>query len=393
MGIFRFLKKEKAGGEPETATETKQTDIGPAPEPEEAGEIDLSRISWPERPSINPLKVSNQQTGDVGELPESAVIEDDRRDEVGTMLFSGKLNPDTLRFLSLQELLLAMTALEAWQGQDLLPQPEEQKRKLFNEVINRIRDAKQMFVLYDLATGYPFIESGSALMYLEQEKAAYAVKLYGTQNRMLAIRQVTGEGGEEAEGGSRTFFDYLYFLGIGYCILDNGLYRVRFARTQIVAEPGDWGEQKGRLPDNGPAVYAMLEFLQELRWRVGYAQRAEVLKAKEERMIQLLKQARFIVPTKPEGPTEVLDNGLIRVDNRTRVQFPMMQGPNGEQFQPVFTDGIEFAKRFAGGGWLGGVYTMEGLSKIATDKTGIVVNPDGERLLLNMEHLKPEEKG
>ena len=123
---------------------------------------------------------------------------------------------------------------------------------------------------------------------------------------------------------------------------------------------------------------------------MGYAQRSEVLKAKEERMMKLLKRARFIVPTRPEGPAEVLESGLIRVDERTRVQFPMLQGSNGEQYQPVFTDGIEFSKRFGSEGWLGGVYTIDGLMKVATDKTGIVVNPDGQRLLLNIEHLKEQ---
>ena len=215
MSFLDFLKKDKTQGEPIEADAAQQ-------EKEETGTRDVSGVVWPDMPPINPLRVSDRPMPDI-ELPKSAVIQPDRRDEVGMMLLSGELNPDTLRFLSVQELLLALTAVETWREQDLLSGAEDAYRKLFNEVINRIRGAERMFVLFDMSTGYPFIESGAALIFLEQDKAAHAMRLYSTQNRLLIVREVEGEGrevpeDEEQRGVTRTFFDYLYFLSTAYWI-------------------------------------------------------------------------------------------------------------------------------------------------------------------------------
>ena len=42
----------------------------------------------------------------------------------------------------------------------LVPEFEKNHRKVYNELLSRIRDAKDLFVLYDMSTGYPFIDHG-----------------------------------------------------------------------------------------------------------------------------------------------------------------------------------------------------------------------------------------
>ena len=358
-------------------------------------------ISWPPMQPVNGIRVKTDADAGKPVIPESVLISEKRRGEIGTLIDGSPIDTETLRFLSMQELLLLVAYLEKADTDTLHrtgdgeedgdPVPgEEYLRILRNEVISRIRKAEKLYCLYDVSTAYPFLDNGCALVYLDKETAEYAVKLYAAQNRRLVIQECPGEGSQEGKGRG-TFFDLMYMIGADRLIIDNGCYNMHFERTEIVADPGDWGAKKDPMPVNGALVSAMLEFLQELKWQVGYEQRALVLRAREAKMLGCIRKASFIIPARHDGPAEVLDGGMLKAGPDMKVYFPMLKGDNGEDVLPVYTDMGEFSRRFGSGDWMAGVFNFRTLFSYVADKSGFIINPDGERIIITSDRLRSME--
>ena len=131
----------------------------------------------------------------------------------------------------------------------------------------------------------------------------------------------------------------------------------------------------------------MLDFLEEVRWPVKYEKRMQVLQAKELRMLTLARLGHFIVPIQHEGPAEVMEDGRIRFNKDTKLKFPVMKNAEGQIFMPVFTDGVEFAKKFGKDGFEGGVFGFEDVLRFIQDKDGLVINPLGQNIMLPKDRL------
>ena len=109
---------------------------------------------WPTLAKLNPVKVAGQEE----ELFEDPLT-DERKEEIGQMLYEEEISTDALRFFSMQELLFLLTAQERFNKIAAFPGYEANHRKIYNEILGRVRDAKMLYVLYDLVTGYPLREA------------------------------------------------------------------------------------------------------------------------------------------------------------------------------------------------------------------------------------------
>ena len=340
-------------------------------------------LEWPVIQRLNPVNVKDKENDVIEET-----VTSQRKDEIGEMIYDEDLSPDTLKFLSGQELLFLLTTMEVFNKKAPLPEFQKNHRKVYNEVLGRIRDARSLFVLYDDTTGYPFIDHGYANVFFEKELAEKVAAMFGAQFRRLTARECVIEP-DPGNPGQKTFFDYLYYVGIENIIIDNGAYRARFKRNEIVASPMDWGQQsKDNSPVNPALNFAMLDFLEELKWPVKYEKRAEVLKSKEMRMLSELKKARFMVPMQHEGPAEMTENGQLKFTKDTRIKFLVMKTKDNKQFLPIYTDGFEFTKLGKEAGvWNVGVFGYKDILKFAMDKDGVRINPEGQGLVITKERL------
>ena len=341
-----------------------------------------AELGWPSPVRINPVKVAGQEEN-VLEDP----LTDERKEEVGQMLYEEELSAESIRFLSMQELLFLLTAQEKYHRHAPLPGFEGNHRKIYNEILGRVRDAKILYVLYDQLTGYPFIDHGYINIYSSQEYAEAAVKVFETQFRKLAVRPCKADNEAESARDRRSFFDYLYYLGIEHFIVDNGYYRAHFKRNEIVAAPGDWGGSTDNSPKNPALVYAMLDFLGEARWPVKYEKRAEVMKAKEFRMAQAAQAATYIVPMQHEGPVEVMEDGRFKFTKDTKIRFPEIKTKNEKHFLPIFTDGIEFSKMFAKSDFRGAVFAFGDILRFVGDKDGVIINAAGQKIMIPRDRM------
>ncbi|MCR5671098.1 MAG: SseB family protein [Butyrivibrio sp.] len=345
-------------------------------------------LEWPEMPRLNPVNIKD---GD--NLAMNETVTQERKEEIGPMIYEDDIPSDTLKFFSCQELLFLLTTLEVFNKKAPLPGYEKNHRKVYNEVLGRVRDSKTLYVLYDMATGYPFVDHGYANIYLEEDIAKRAGEMFVKQFRKLVAREIKVEAESENAAQSKTFYDFLYYLGINNLVVDNGAYRMRFKRNEIMADPGQWNsDEKSQEPKNPALNFAMLDFVGELRWPVKYEKRAEVLTAKESRMLSLIRKSRFIVPMQHEGPMEVSEDGRLKINKASKLKFLVLKTPDGKEFLPVYTDMFEFRKKDKGTEWDAAVFAYADIIRFAVEKDGITINPEGLSLVLAKDRIAKLEE-
>lgn len=382
MGLFGIFGNKKN----ETINEEEQAKAAQLQKEQAVEEVKKAHegLEWPVIARLNPVNIK-----DASEETMEETVTPERKDQIGNMIYDEDISPDSLKFLSGQELLFLLTALEIFHKKAPLPEFERNHRKVYNEVLSRIRDAEYLYVLYDQTTGFPFIDHGFANVYFEQELAEKAAALFNKQFRRLVARKILVEDKQDTTGKKVGFFDYLYYVGIENIIIDNGAYRARFKRNEIVAAPGEWNQgDQPQMPINPGLNFAMLDFLEEVRWPVKYEKREEILKAKEMRMLSYIRAAQFIVPMQHDGPVEALEDGRLKLTKDNKIRFLVMKTTDDKQFIPVFTDAFEFAKLAkTATGWNAGVFRYQDILKFVQDKDGIRINPDGQGLVLTKDRM------
>ena len=381
MGIFSIFGNKKNGEASEQEAEQAQCQKK-ANAKEEAIKAHEG-LEWPVIGRINPVNTKESE----GERADETVSSE-KKDEIGAMIYEEEIDPEYVKGLSGQELLFLLTALEVFNKKAALPGFEKNHRLIYNEVLRRVRDAEYLFVLYDQSTGYPFIEQGFANVYFEQELAEKAAEIFNRQFRKVAARKCQIEDPNYKGGGKFGFFDYLYYIGIENLLVDNGGYRARFKRNEIVAAPGEWsGAERRPEPVNSALNFAMIDFLEEVRWPVKYEKRDDILKAKEMRMLSLIRGAQLLVPTQHEGPTEVDENGRIKIGKDTKLKFMVVKTKDDKQFLPVYTDPFEFAKQGVTKDWNAGVFRYQDVIRFIQDREGLVINPHGQSVVLTKDRI------
>ena len=381
MGLFDFLGGKKKREE-EEALLLEQEEL----ERKEQEKAELKglhmELGWPVPSKINPVRVAGKE-----DIILDDPLTEDRKEEIGEILYEDEISVDSLRFLSLQELLFLITAQEHFQKKAALPGFEPNHRKIYNEILGRVRDAKMLYVLYDQLTGYPFIDHGYINIYLDQDHAEAAVKVFETQYRRLIARPCKADNEAESAKDRRSFFDYLYYLGIENFIIENGYYRAHFRRNEIVAAPGDWGGTTDNSPKNPALVFSILDFLGEARWPVKYEKRNEILAIKEMRMAQAAQAATYIVPMVHEGPVDIMEDGRFKFTKDTKIRFPEIKSKDEKHFLPIFTDGMEFTKMFANSEFKGAVFTFPDILKFVGEKDGVIINPGGQKIMIPRDRM------
>lgn len=362
-----FKKKER-----ETQEETEQIrEVDPHQQ-----EVDAQREAHKDLPipTILPMFLNKLNGDDAADVPEDT-IEEARKKELIELLYEPELGRSVVEQLTTQEVLFLMLAMELYNKEAELKNFSQNHRVLYNEILSRVRDAEQVYVLFDRRTGYPFLYNGCVCIYLDKDYAVDAANRFRKIMRDLEVRMLPGEA---SENNDATVFAYLNFLGMNMCMLDNGKYRCRFRRQEIrvnVNFSASSDKQTQRPPMNPELSYALCDFLQEARWQVNYEKRDEVLKQKETRMLALLQRGIFLLPFQETEPGK--HGVLIRKDK------------NGNQFLAIFTDEVELAKEQlpAGGGWKLRSIAFPQLPVLMGNLSGAILNPNGHRIVLPKQQV------
>ncbi len=321
---------------------------------------------------------------------ESSKLEDtltpERKDELGNMIYEAKLNPADMQELSLEELGFLLATHALYNRESPLPNFEANHRVIYNDLLRRVHEATELFVLYDKKTGYPLLDGGCVLVYLDKEHAEKASEVYNTQFRQTVVISRPGENAEPVNGQKPlAFFDYLYYLGTENVMIDNGYYKAAIKRSEIAAPIGFNEDPSKQAPSSPALAFGMTDFIQEASWAVNYEIREEVLKRKQERMFALLGRSKFILPLQV-FPVE----GAVSPEGKpqSEIKFPIMSA-NDKKFIPVFTDMFEYSKNLKDAKtYKPAGFDYGNVVKFMAGVDGIIINPLGQKIILGKEQAE-----
>lgn len=384
MGIFdRFNTKNKAAEQEKIIAEKKEREHQNVVEEQRAAHENLM---WPGIQRLNKLAVNGSTISADDPVTEA------RKDEIGPLVYEPDLTPEMLQDLNLQELLFVQLTMTVFNKSAALLNYEKNSRVLHNELLGRIHKAEKFYIIFNRKTGYPLIDGGYVLVYLDREHADRAAELYKAQFRDAGVVERPGENAPADENGRRplALFDYLYYLGTENVLIDNGWYKGSIKRSEVSA-PIDWNSDPRKTPPTNPKlVFAMIDYISEVRWPVKYDKRDENVKKKSERMMKRIPTARYIIPAKVTGvnsdnvPAELPEGKKIS----RQVQLPAIE-VNKKRYLPLFTDMLEYSKKFSDSEMKPTIFEYKELVRFVTGGIeGVIINPNGQGIIVPKDKVQ-----
>lgn len=346
-------------------------------EPENIAEGDLI-IKSSTSNTHNVEQLENIKKNEMDRL--NGIVNEDRRVALGGIVFQNLIKKDMLENLTIQECSFILKSLNHFNEKSDLINYGSNKKIVYAEMLDKIKNAESIFVLCDKGTGCPFIGNGAAEVYSSGYWAEKAVQHYAESYRNLFVEEFKEDGSERIKCN---LFIYLYLLGMDDIILDNGAYGFTFRRDEIFNIPDMSEVSAESIPVTNPIFrYNMNAYLDEARWGVNYENRDENVKIKEDNMLKTIREAKFLVPAKVNEETEKSGN-VISLNSGTTTSFALITNNEQKEFVPLFTDWVEFEKVYNKDEWQAITVTVKDAIVLSKDYEGMVVNPFGENLIIS----------
>ena len=194
------------------------------------------------------------------------------------------------------------------------------------QLLSSLRNAEEMYVFMSLCTKMPYVLcdeetfDDEVLLYYTEEDAQREGKKLIEQRIPIQIAKIEKK---QLLG----FFSSLYPMGVnGLLINKNMESEARLQLGELVIRPNTEDLPDGKVWVENPQLHlTALYFMQEMR-RQEKPELTEELKGLQEEILVNYGRGRFIVAVHKE-------NGM-----------PMLKQKNGDAYQPIFTDILEFRK-------------------------------------------------
>ncbi|MBQ9119811.1 MAG: SseB family protein [Lachnospiraceae bacterium] len=310
----------------------------------------------------------------------------ERKAELTVLAEKEELTAEEIASISIQDIIYvlylnSMNAKQANVAEDEEHPLKKKEKQVYENLLECLRKQDEVYMTFDKATNFPFLNQGLVDIYTKREYAELAVMYYAEQFRQLEVRALKPMPTKESKEAPA--YVLMYYLGMGRIMVDNGQSRALISRDALLPPPDYSKLQPAQRPAENQALRLhMLDFFQEARWQVNYEKRAEVLKAKEEAMLLEVSKGRFMIPMKYDGMQLKAGENQIKIKPDTQLMFAAIKNPAGESYTPIFTDMPEFGKMYPNGEWAAIVIPFEEAVRISRGK-GLVINPVGENLVLN----------
>lgn len=306
-----------------------------------------------------------------------------RKGEIGPIILKKDITKDMLANLTIQEVLFLICSLRENNKKSPMENFEANDKVLYQTIIDKIKASDKFYITIDKTTGFPFINLDFVEIYSTEEFAKAAADFHAQRHRMVEVKEIT----HCMMPNQLNFFIYLYIMGAEKLVVDNGQYRCEIKRFDILPPPDYSNMPLASIPIFNPSLrFSILDFFSELRWRVNYQERVEVLKKKEDKMIEQICKGKYLIPMKYEGKAEQNGDKLV-FQGDTKLLFAKITNEEDESYIPAFTDWLEFEKVYDKNEWHGAIMSILDAIDIGNGD-GVVINPYGENLLLNDNNMK-----
>lgn len=381
MGLKNLFKKKE---------ENTENDINVAEQnlnekEEGTAEQEIKEVETPKQEE-SPKVEEKKNEKEPAKESDSKEISQERRAEIGPIIFKTSIEESDLEPLSIQETIFLLCSVDHFNEESKIENYEQKCEMIDKAIAHKLAAADEFYMTFDRLTKFPFITQGCVEIYSEPEFAQEAMKHYGSQYRVLEVRSITKEGSKFPN--DMNVFEYLYYLGMEHILVDNGKFKTVLNCQDIVPVKAENPNNELDKPIVNPKLrYAIIDFFEEARWPVNYEKRDEVMKTKEDKMLEELKKARLLVPMNFEGEVTDKVQNQVTIQKGRNMVIPKIETKEHASFTPVFTDWTELEKIYPKDKWNGLVLTFDEAMSL-NKEMGIVVNPLGENLIMNQQSFE-----
>lgn len=239
------------------------------------------------------------------------------------------------------------------------------------EVMDKLRQAGEIYALVSVCTKMPFVvcdpetfDDEVMVFWTEDDAKAEGQKFLNEKHPLSIVRVENRQ--------FLSFYSSLYTMGVNGILVDKGKEELHIQLNELVSRPGK-NMEEGKVWVENPAFHlTALYLMQEVR-RQKKTEASEELKDLQEEMLAHFREGKYIVSVQEDGGV------------------PMLKQKDGDVFQPVFTDILEYRKFARNGKFKTAVVEYEMLaSALPAEAKGVVVNPLGVNVPLQMERRKKE---
>lgn len=234
------------------------------------------------------------------------------------------------------------------------------------EALIKLRTSKELYVLMSPCTKLPFVvcddETADDQIYIYENTADIEreAKRFIEKKQPVQFLKIENKG-------FLGFYSNLFTMGVN-CIVLNGFteneFRVQL--VELVKRPGSNRPDKSPWIENPALHLTAIYFMQEVR-RQKLTELPDECKEMNEEILRNFENGNFIVAYKEKEGA------------------PLLKLPNGDVYQPIFTDLIEFQKFNKNQQFKSAGIFSEGLLKILDKEAkGFVINPTGVNFLIPM---------
>lgn len=241
------------------------------------------------------------------------------------------------------------------------------------QIVNKLVGIENLFVILSKRTAMPFVVcdpetfDDQVLVFEKPEDVNNTLKRLSEEKNPVDV-------GVIAQKDRLNFFANMCTMGVN-CIVLNG-YTENEEKIQLermVRTP------KGRTPDGQPWIENSALHLTAI-----YFMQAVARSTTKEQTQELMEMREEIVAHYSKGNYIVLLND--------KGQLPIMRYPNGDAYQPIFTDLFEASKfRVEGTAKKAAVFAAKIPALLSPEAKGVVVNPNGVGLQLPIIRQAPPQ--
>lgn len=377
MGLKDLFKKKEQFVEENVEVKKQETDEVKA---ESVVKEEIS-TSEPQNEKEKPAEAANIPN----ENKKNIEVTEERRKEIWPIILKDEVEESDFDGLTIQETIFLLCGVDNMNEKSEVVNYEQKCEMIDRVLAKKLAEAETLYMTFDRVTRYPFITQGCVEIYSEMAFAQDAVKHYSEQYRALEIRVI--RNGKSGFPDDMKVFEYLHYLGMEHILLDNGKFKTVVECQDVF--PMELNEEKNLdKPIMNPKLrFAIVDFFEEVRWPVSYEQRDEVMKTKEDKMLNEIKEARLLVPMCFDGEKVTTPQTQMEFQSDRKMILPKLQTKDQVEFTPVFTDWTEFTKIYQKDQWNGLVLTFDQIVQIGK-KMGLVINPLGENLIMNQQSFE-----
>ncbi len=253
----------------------------------------------------------------------------------------------------------------------------EQNRKTqpaSQELLKELRDASEIFVLMSVCTKAPYVVcdpetyDDEVFLFFQAEEAKEEAK-------KLAAQKVPVGAAKIEKNQMLLFYTSLYTMGINalHIFRSGAEYGVQLENFVKRSDPQNQPEGKTWI-ENPSLHLTMLYYMQELRRQPGQENNPELREMQEEIAVNFGK-GRYIAAVQKEG------NGV-----------PVVKLKNGDQYQPIFTDILEYQRFNRENKLRPVVVEAKNLVKILPPEIkGVLLNPMGVNMPMLLRRENQEK--